>query len=84
MESFLDDNVQQEGWMLWSGVPLNNLFYAEFNNRGPGASTAHRICWLGFHVIGKQLAKRFTVENFINETHWLPETGVPFNKGLYF
>ncbi|XP_022952380.1 probable pectinesterase/pectinesterase inhibitor 41 isoform X3 [Cucurbita moschata] len=83
MESFLDDNVQPQGWMLWPGVPVNNLFYAEYNNRGPGANTTHRVNWPGFHVIDRQLAKSFTVENFINGTYWLPETNVPYTSGLY-
>ncbi|XP_022952744.1 pectinesterase 2-like [Cucurbita moschata] len=82
MESFLDDNVQPEGWVLWEGVPINNLFYAEFNNRGPGADTTHRVNWTSFHVLDKQLAKNFTVENFINGSDWLPETHVPFRTGL--
>ena len=83
MESFLDNNVQLEGWRFWQGVPVNHLFYAEFNNRGPGANTKHRVNWPGFHVINKQLTKKFTVDSF-NGTHWLPRTGVPYRLGLYF
>ena len=82
MESFLDDNVQPQGWELWEGVPINNLFYAEFNNRGPGADTTHRVNWPTFHILNKQLARNFTVENFINGSDWLPETHVPFRTGL--
>ncbi|XP_022952993.1 probable pectinesterase/pectinesterase inhibitor 7 [Cucurbita moschata] len=82
MESFLDDNVQPQGWISWEGVPINNLFYAEFNNRGPGANTTHRVNWPTFHVLDKLLAKNFTVENFINGSDWLPETHVPFRTGL--
>lgn len=82
MESFLDDVVDPKGWMIWEGVPVNNLFYAEFNNRGPGADVANRVNWPGFHVIDKKSAKKFTIEYFINGTYWLPETGVPFRLGL--
>ena len=57
IELFLDDNVVAQGWILWPGVPVNNLFYAEYNNRGPGADTTHRVNWPGFHVIDRQLAK---------------------------
>ena len=84
MESFLDDNVQLKGWMFWQRVPVNKLFYAEFNNRGRGANTKHRVHWSGFHVIRKKLAKKFTVEKFINGTDWLPKTGVPFKTRFYF
>ena len=83
-QSFLDDNVQLQGWILWSGVSINNLFYAEFNNCGSGADTTHRVNWPNFHVIERKLAKIFTVENFINGTDWLLETGVSFKIGFYF
>ncbi|KAE8648077.1 hypothetical protein Csa_018832 [Cucumis sativus] len=82
MESFLDKEVMPKGWLKWSGVPLNNLFYGEFNNRGPGADVSKRIHCTGFHVLDKQSANQFTI-NFVNGSDWLPETGVPFRSGLF-
>ncbi|KAL0535344.1 hypothetical protein IC582_029673 [Cucumis melo] len=82
MESFLDDVVAPEGWMEWKGVPVNNLFYGEFNNYGPRADVSKRVKWTGYHILNKKSALRFTVDNFINGSKWLPETGIPFRHGL--
>ncbi|TYJ99208.1 putative pectinesterase/pectinesterase inhibitor 47 [Cucumis melo var. makuwa] len=82
MESFLDDVVASEGWMEWKGVPINNLFYGEFNNYGPGADVSKRVNWTGYHILNKESAFRFTVDNFINRSKWLHETGIPFRHGL--
>ncbi|XP_022151324.1 pectinesterase 2-like [Momordica charantia] len=83
IESYLDNVVQPKGWLEWPGVPVNLLFYAEYKNSGPGAHTPQRVHWPGYHVLynAKQVAK-FTVENFIDWTKWLPETGIPFRTGL--
>ncbi|XP_022150332.1 probable pectinesterase/pectinesterase inhibitor 39 [Momordica charantia] len=83
MESFLDRVVQPKGWLEWPGRPVNLLFYAEYNNRGPGADTSQRVDWPGYHVLHNAMeVTKFTVENFINGTKWLPETGIPFRAGL--
>ncbi|KAK1318641.1 putative pectinesterase/pectinesterase inhibitor 28 [Acorus calamus] len=38
MQSQIDDLVRPEGWQPWFGdFALNTCFYAEFDNRGPGA-----------------------------------------------
>ncbi|KAG0476233.1 hypothetical protein HPP92_013074 [Vanilla planifolia] len=40
MESLLGDLIRPEGWHEWDGgYALNTLYYAEYNNRGPGANT---------------------------------------------
>ncbi|KAA0055287.1 putative pectinesterase/pectinesterase inhibitor 41 [Cucumis melo var. makuwa] len=83
MESFLDEEVLPEGWSEWPGVPTNNLFYGEFNNRGPGADVSKRVHWIGFHLLNKQLANQFTIDNFVNGSYWLPETGIPFRRGFF-
>lgn len=84
MQSFLDTVVNPKGWLEWSlGSPLNLLFYAEFNNRGPGADISKRIKWQGYHLINNQLeATKYTVKDFIDGTTWLPETNVPFRPSL--
>lgn len=83
MESFLDDVVASEGWVEWIGVPVNNLFYGEFNNCGPGADVSKRVNWTSYHLLDKESALRFTVDNFVNGSEWLPETGIPFRRGLH-
>ncbi|KAL2936402.1 putative pectinesterase/pectinesterase inhibitor 12 [Bienertia sinuspersici] len=45
MESYIDDFIDEKGWLKWSDNDvdkLNSLYYGEFDNRGPGAITDGR------------------------------------------
>ncbi|XP_074555589.1 pectinesterase-like [Curcuma longa] len=82
-ESFVDALVDPAGWLPWNGnFALDTLYYAEFDNTGPGAGTADRVTWPGFHVIGEGDAANFTVSSFILGDNWLPQAGVPYDSGL--
>lgn len=61
MQSFMDYIVvNPAGWLAWSAErPLNLLFYAEFNNTGPGADLSKRAKWLGIHIINKIYRAKF-------------------------
>lgn len=84
MQSFMDTIVEPQGWSGWSDTPLNLLFYAEYNNYGPGAATSNRVNWPGYHILHSQEeASKFTVENFIDGLQWLPETNIPFRPSLH-
>ncbi|CAI9783421.1 unnamed protein product [Fraxinus pennsylvanica] len=85
MQSTIDSTIASQGWVEWpgaSGSRYKTLYFAEFENIGPGASTSGRVNWPGFHVIGRPEATKFTVANFIGGTSWLPSTGVTFVAGL--
>ncbi|XP_028053602.1 probable pectinesterase/pectinesterase inhibitor 20 [Camellia sinensis] len=83
MQSFMDSLINPAGWAAWSGTfALDTLYYAEYNNRGPGSSTANRVTWPGYHVITAMDAVNFTVFNFISGNSWLPTTGVPYTASL--
>ncbi|KAL7205316.1 hypothetical protein ACSBR2_018293 [Camellia fascicularis] len=83
MQSFLDSLINPAGWAVWSGTfALDTLYYAEYNNRGPGSSTANRVTWPGYHVINATDAVNFTASSFISGNSWLPTTGVPYTGGL--
>jgi pectinesterase len=84
MQSEVDAVVDPAGWMPWDGdFALATLFYAEYNNSGPGADTSRRVAWPGFHVLGSVAdAGNFTVGNMVLGDFWLPQTGVPFTSGL--
>ncbi|KAG1371281.1 pectinesterase [Cocos nucifera] len=83
MESFMDSSIDPRGWMPWDGdFALSTLYYAEFNNTGPGSDTSNRVTWPGFHVINSIDASNFTVSNFILGDDWLPQAGVPYSTGL--
>ncbi|KAI4344669.1 hypothetical protein L6164_011868 [Bauhinia variegata] len=71
MESQIGDVIHPDGWLPWEGdFALKTLFYGEFNNTGPGASTSKRVKWPGYKVLTKDEAKEFTVGNFIGGT-WI-------------
>lgn len=86
MKSSIDEAIDGRGWIEWPGYPtsvLKSLYFAEYSNIGPGASTSKRVHdWPGFHLIATQDATKFTVANFIAGTSWLPSTGVTFISGL--
>ncbi|XP_020213112.1 pectinesterase [Cajanus cajan] len=79
MQSFMDSLIDPAGWVAWSGdFALDTLYYAEFDNSGPGSNTTDRVTWPGYHLINATDAVNFTVANFILGAAWLPATGVPF------
>ena len=84
LKSSLDGLINRAGWMPWAGsFSLKTLYYGEYMNIVPGANTAGRVKWPGFHVISSPTkASRFTVSNFLASGSWLPSIGVPFNAGL--
>nr|BAK01319.1 predicted protein [Hordeum vulgare subsp. vulgare] len=86
MESYIGGLVDATGWMPWSGdFALDTLYYAEYNNSGPGADTGRRVSWPGYHVLGDGAdAGNFTVDNMVLGGNWLPQTGVPFTSGLKY
>ncbi|KAI3988224.1 hypothetical protein MKX01_012013 [Papaver californicum] len=85
MESSLGDLINPAGWAEWnSSNPFTKtLYYGEYANTGPGAGTANRVKWPGYHVIKKPAeAKKFTVAELIQGGVWLNSTGVAFTEGL--
>ncbi|CBI36882.3 unnamed protein product, partial [Vitis vinifera] len=83
MQSNMGSLINPSGWSIWSGdFALSTLYYAEYNNTGPGSNTSNRVTWSGYHVIGPSDAANFTVGNFLLGGDWLPQTGVPYTGGL--
>ncbi|PKA46492.1 Pectinesterase 2 [Apostasia shenzhenica] len=87
MQSFIDCIIDPAGWLPFDGdFALDTLYYAEYNNTGPGSGSRilrQRVKWRGFHLILRpSLIGQFTVGRFIAGGSWLPATGVPFTPGL--
>ncbi|XP_061361274.1 pectinesterase/pectinesterase inhibitor PPE8B-like [Gastrolobium bilobum] len=84
MQSYLSDVLRPEGWLEWNGSShLDTLYYAEYNNYGPGAGLDKRVKWPGYHVINDSTqASNFTVAQLIVGDLWLPSTGVTFTPGF--
>ncbi|KAL0427955.1 UNVERIFIED_CONTAM: Pectinesterase 3 [Sesamum latifolium] len=74
MESRLGSLIDPEGWLSWipNVPPPNTTYYAEYNNRGPGAVTSNRVKWKGVKVnITSNEANWFTVRSFLNGVEWI-------------
>ncbi|PKU69625.1 pectinesterase [Dendrobium catenatum] len=84
MQSSIDNHVNPKGWLEWDGnFALKTLFYGEYQNDGPGAGTAGRVNWTGYHVItDAKVANDYTVAKLIQGEQWLTGTGVDFTNGL--
>ncbi|KAG6485124.1 hypothetical protein ZIOFF_053653 [Zingiber officinale] len=64
MKSFLDSLIDPAGWSEWDGsFALSTLFYGEYKNSGPGATTTGRVKWPGYRIINSSTeAKAFTLK----------------------
>lgn len=83
MQSYIGDLIYPSGWLEWNGtVGLDTLFYGEFDNHGPGASTNQRVHWGGYNLLSATQAWNFTVFNFTLGNTWLPDTDIPYTGGL--
>lgn len=87
MESRIGDVIQPEGWTPWMGnLYLDTLYYAEYNNEGPGASLNGRVKWAGYKgAISRVEAEQFTAAQFLkagpssNTAVWLKALHVPYD-----
>ncbi|GMI85416.1 hypothetical protein like AT3G05610 [Hibiscus trionum] len=89
MESTLGDFIMPEGWIPFNGHDnvsnLDSLYYAEYNNRGPGANLNARVNWKGYHKMDRVTATKFTIQLFLlSRENWLPLTGIPFTNALRY
>ncbi|CAM8895817.1 unnamed protein product [Rhodiola kirilowii] len=83
MHSFLGSLINPKGWLPWTGTSApSTIFYGEFQNVGPGASTKNRVQWKGLRTMTAAIANKFTVDSFIAGSKWITAAGVPFKGGL--
>ncbi|VFQ73372.1 unnamed protein product [Cuscuta campestris] len=83
MESYIDDLIQQDGWLPWNGdFALETLFYTEYNNRGPASGKDNRVKWKGVKELPLNRIERFTAGRFIHGDTWIKSTGLPYNPGF--
>ncbi|CAN4084922.1 unnamed protein product [Withania somnifera] len=84
METDIADVIDPEGWEATSGnYALSTLYFAEYNNRGPGSRIGSRVKWDGYQgSISKDAALNYTVESFLQGQTWLKEFDVQVRFGL--
>ncbi|KAK4389097.1 putative pectinesterase/pectinesterase inhibitor 17 [Sesamum angolense] len=82
MKTYLE-GISRQGWRdMKQNRDGNLVYYAEFENTGPGADTSGRIKWRGVRVIDEKEASEFTVGRFLHGSSWLPATGIPYDSDL--
>ncbi|EEF36656.1 pectinesterase [Ricinus communis] len=83
LQSYIGNGIDPEGWIIgFSSREKEIMFFAEFENHGPGADRK-RAKLEGYQVItSKSEAVKFTPIHFIQGDLWLPQTGVPFGANL--
>ncbi|XP_051131931.1 probable pectinesterase/pectinesterase inhibitor 12 [Andrographis paniculata] len=83
MKSYIDGFISPEGWINWDGDQgLDTLYYGEYENYGPGATTDNRVSWPGYHLMDYEDASNFTVSQLITGQEWLDSTSFPFDDGV--
>lgn len=72
MHTELPDDLSPAGWSAWTkDDPTPKAFYAEFQNRGPGARPSERVSWS--HQLSAKEAAAFEPSNFLaGADHWNP------------
>ncbi|KAI3932354.1 hypothetical protein MKW92_009748, partial [Papaver armeniacum] len=86
MESYIGSFIDPEGWHPWDGAHfgLDKLYYGEFANWGPGASTLRRVNWTGYHAVKDASdALEFTVANLIKGRDWMDSNVVNYTLGFF-
>ena len=85
MESEIGPFLSPLGWVEWdTGVePNSTIFYAEYNNSGPGSNVTGRVKWVGYRPnLTDDEAVKFTVQYFIQGNLWLPDADMEFESTL--
>ncbi|KAH6793315.1 pectin methylesterase 1 [Perilla frutescens var. hirtella] len=83
MQSQIGGFLSPLGWISWVSKvdPPNTIFYAEYQNTGPGSSTANRVKWAGYKsTLTAGQASKYTVDSFIQGPAWLPASNVAFDS----
>lgn len=85
MQTEVGSFLNSLGWIAWvtNVEPPSTIFYAEYQNTGPGASVDQRVKWAGYKpTLTLDEASKFTVESFIQGSEWLPNASVKYDESL--
>ncbi|XP_073105216.1 pectinesterase 3-like [Elaeis guineensis] len=83
MRSEIGGMVDPLGWLPWTDdtVPPDTIYYAEYQNSGPGSNVTGRVRWPGYRpTISRNEAEKYQVDNFIQAGDWLPLKGIEFES----
>ncbi|TYI12395.1 hypothetical protein ES332_A09G274400v1 [Gossypium tomentosum] len=79
MQSTIEDIITPEGYAPMDGTKgLDTAYFAEFENKGPGAKTEGRVTWPAIKKIDTNEAKKWTPGVFLGSDQWVPQAGIPY------
>ncbi|KAL0368220.1 UNVERIFIED_CONTAM: putative pectinesterase/pectinesterase inhibitor 21 [Sesamum calycinum] len=79
MQSNIGGFIAPEGWSPWAGTfALDTLYYAEYQNRGPGSDLKARVTWKGIQKLSPQMAESWTGGKLFGGDEWIRSTGSPY------
>lgn len=85
MQSSIGAFLEPVGWKEWVAnvEPPSSIFYAEYQNSGPGSTVDQRVKWLGYRpTLTEVEAGKFTVGAFIQGHEWLNDATVAYQPAL--
>ncbi|KAJ4841275.1 hypothetical protein Tsubulata_042612 [Turnera subulata] len=79
MESYLSEIINPLGWEgMYGNEKTNTIFFAEYNNYGPGANVQGRVKWPGYYkALSPVKARQFATYGFIDGESWVRARGIP-------
>lgn len=73
IQTYMESIVDPAGWQKMGGDSnLRTLYFAEYNNTGPGSKTTKRVKWPGYHVINETDAFNYTMSLVSDD--WVPNS----------
>ncbi|KAI3506541.1 hypothetical protein L2E82_19761 [Cichorium intybus] len=89
MQCYIGDFMQPQGWSKSDSSEGKNYHktctFREYGNKGPGSDMDERVKWKGFKALkNKKYAGKFTPDPFMKAKSWLPNAGVPVEKGFKY
>ncbi|XP_048419891.1 pectinesterase 3-like [Pyrus x bretschneideri] len=85
LQSKIGSFLNPSGWKEWvtNVDPPSTIFYAEYQNSGPGSGVDQRVKWAGYKpTLTDNEVVKFTVTSLIQGDEWLPSTDVTFQSSL--
>lgn len=86
MNTYIEALIQPEGYMPWQGQNglsgMDNCFYAEYNNTGPGSNKSKRVKWRGIITLTSESVSRYSPYKFFHGDDWIKVTRIPYYSAV--
>ena len=70
-------------WQGQNGLSgMDNCFYAEYNNTGPGSNKSKRVKWRGIMTLTLESVSHYLPYKFFHGDDWIKVTGIPYSSAV--